>query len=63
MGQSAVAELQRETTSSIELQRAKDGTYYWTVKRYYESSQADEALKEIKDIDTKLRAEYLPKGE
>ena len=58
-----LAELQRETRSSIELERTAKGEYKWTVKRYYESDQPTEALSEIKYIDAKLRDEYLPKGE
>ena len=52
--------LARETRSSIELQRAKDSTYYWTLKAYYEEGQADEALATLRHVDEQLRATYLP---
>lgn len=58
-----LAELQRETRSSIELTRNSKGDYQWVIKSYYEEEQADVALKVINGIDVVLRAEYLPKGE
>lgn len=58
-----VAELQRETRSSIELQRAKDGTYYWMIKIYFEPSDdlTEAALDRVQEIDTLLRRGYLPR--
>lgn len=52
----------REATSSIELQRAKDGTYYWTIKRYVDMNgptESQAAIAEINAIDSALRAQYL----
>jgi len=55
--------LERETNSSIELQRAKDGTYYFTIKLYFEEGEYIGALEMLQDIDQRLRDTYLPKPE
>ncbi len=57
-----LAQLQRESKSSVELQRAKDGTYYWTIKVYFEEGEGPAALAAIHGIDGLLRANYLPKA-
>lgn len=57
-----VADLARECRSSIELQRAKDGTYYWTVKRYFDHDDPegyDRALTDLATIDKYLKGRYL----
>ncbi len=54
--------VQREATSGVELQRAKDGTYYWTIKRYYDASnkgEVDQALIEMQAIDKQLLQTYV----
>ena len=57
------AEIVREATSSIELQRAKDGTYYWTIKRYWDASWGcQQALSDLNDIDAALREKYIGTG-
>ncbi len=63
MQEPQVLQLQRETNSSIELQRAKDGTYYWTVKVYWEWNHEAAALITLAYIDKDLRATYLPQPE
>ena len=58
-----VAELAREHRSSIELQRAKDGSYYWTVKRYYDETSItalSTAIADLTEIDDRLRTLFLP---
>ncbi|MSQ24378.1 MAG: hypothetical protein EXR58_07515 [Chloroflexi bacterium] len=49
----------RESKSSIELQRAKDGTYYWTLKAYFEPGDEEGALATLETVDQTLRAVYL----
>lgn len=54
--------LSREATSSIELQRAKDGTYYWTIKRYFVGGvpvECSAAMADVRGIDNYLREAYL----
>ncbi len=61
-----LTELQRLTTSSIEIKFNAKRDYEWSIKRYYDASNPIEmvsALDDLKLIDERLRAEYLPKGE
>ena len=53
------ATVTREMPHSIELQRAKDGQYYWTLKRYYESGEEAETFSELVRLDALLRQEFL----
>ena len=58
----AVAALERQIASSVEVQRAKDGPFYWTIKVYFDgddpTEREDVALK-LFAIDEKLRACFL----
>ncbi len=57
-----IAELQREYQSSIELQRAKDGTYYWSIKLYFDMHDLHDietATTRLSTIDYSLRSNYL----
>lgn len=47
---------------SIELQRAKDGTYYFTIKVYFETGDEGGALTVLSAVDYALRDRYLPKA-
>ena len=55
-----VAQLARETRSSIEVQRAKDGTYYWTLKLYFEEGDQSDTISTLGLIDSELRTYFLP---
>ena len=60
------AELQRETRSSIELQRSVKGDYYWTVKVYFDREDATEpeaTLALLGNIDAQLRQDYTTRLE
>jgi hypothetical protein len=60
MDQTAIAtQIQREAPCSIELQRAKDGTYYWTAKAYHEPGQEDAAIAALQRVDAQLRALFV----
>ena len=58
--ESSVAELARETHSSIEVTRNAKGDYQWVLKRYYEDGAEDYALAQLKLIDVELRRAFLP---
>lgn len=58
-GMNNLASERREAPHSIELQRAKDGTYYWTAKCYFAPGEEDTALQTLERIDASLRASYL----
>lgn len=60
--QEQVAQLQRETRSSIELTRNSKGDYQWVVKQYHEGTPESitEAMQSLSRIDAQLRREYLP---
>lgn len=55
--------IQRVMPHSIEVQRAKDGTYYWTIKMYWESGEGGETVVSIKNLDAMLRQEFLGREE
>lgn len=61
-------QMQRESTSSIEVTRNAKGDYQWVLKRYYDADgQSPEgflatdaqALEDIKRIDAELRQHFL----
>jgi hypothetical protein len=52
-------QIHTESRSSIELQRAKDGTYHWTAKVYCAPGHEEEALAQARAIDRKLRRAYV----
>lgn len=55
-------EVIRESTSSIELTRAKDNTYAWKVKIYFDASDptaVEAAKRTVSDTDEWLRGHYL----
>jgi hypothetical protein len=54
-----LAELSRETRSSIEVSRNHAGIYTWRIKRYYEDGAVDDALHVLSLIDDELRALFL----
>ncbi len=54
-----LAQLKRETTSSIELTRNAKGDYQWCCKIYFELGQEDEALGRLSTIDAALRVRFL----
>jgi len=49
-----------EFPCSIELQRAKDGTVYWTLKGYHAPGDEDAALARLQALDATLAREYRP---
>ena len=64
LGQPIEVAVQREPVHSIELQRAKDGTYYWTLKIYAcDLGELETAPQMLAAIDADLRDRFLPKGE
>ena len=57
-----LAQLQRETRSSIEVERTAKQDYKWTIKVYFEDGAEVEAIDTVERIDTTLRETYLPKA-
>ena len=58
----AVAQLQRETMSSIELKRNAKGEYAWDVKVYFDAdvyAEAETALSRLRHLDQKLRGLFI----
>lgn len=53
------AEVHHESRSSIELRRDSKGTYGWTVKFYFEVGEEDAALERMKDLDLRLRTQFV----
>jgi len=49
-----------ELPCSVELQRAKDGTVYWTLKGYHAPGDEDAALARLQALDATLAREYRP---
>ena len=47
-----------ELPCSIEFQRAKDGTVYWTLKQYHAPGDENAALARLQSIDATLAREY-----
>ncbi len=48
--------------SSVELNRHKDGTYYWTIKLYFEDeTPLVKVLADIGRIDSALALQYGPR--
>jgi hypothetical protein len=59
---SDLAELRRETRSSIEVTRNRDGGYQWSIKRYYDQDrdgELEEAEVQLSAIDTFLCSRFL----
>lgn len=59
MEPNAITAIRSEARSSIEIQRAKDGTYYWTLKRYYDAQEPHayiDAIEEVQAVDQQLRS-------
>ena len=54
--------IERALPHSVELQRSKDGAYYWTIKTYFEVTDGA-PVNDIQRIDADLRDRFLPKGE
>jgi len=51
----------RESRSSVELHRHKDGTYYWDIKRYQQEGETtNDVLLDIEDADQQLRDAFPP---
>ncbi len=49
-----------ELPCSIEFQRAKDGTVYWTIKGYHAPGDENAALARLQALDATLAREYRP---
>ena len=61
----AEGEATRDDTSSMEITRAKDGSYTWKLKRYYDGSSPSEwrhAFDDLAAIDGALRDKYITTG-
>ena len=58
MTEKTINEITHAEPISIEIQRAKDGTYYWTIKSHAKDLQ--QALKDVWDMDKNLRVNFLP---
>lgn len=50
---------QRTAPNSVELQRAKDGAYYFTIKIYFEAGEEAATVEKIAAIDADLRARFI----
>lgn len=60
MSEQDVADLERETRSSITLKRSAKLEPYWEAKAYYEGTNADEAMDRLQHIDTEMKRRFLP---
>ena len=57
-----VAQIQRETRSSIEVTRNAKGDYQWVIKRYFDGDSDSEmgaAMNSVRAADKRLREDYL----
>ena len=53
-----IQEITHAEPISVEVQRAKDGTYYWTIKSH--AKTVEEALADIVNMDERLRFRFIP---
>lgn len=62
MSSEQLAQLQRETRSSIEVTRNSKGDYQWVIKCYFDEGEEVHILDTIQAIDRTLRITYLPEA-
>ncbi len=55
-----LAQMQRETRSSIEVTRNSRSEYQWVLKVYYEESKHFEAITVLEVVDRELRDWFIP---
>ena len=53
-------EQEHKQSHSVELQRAKDGAYYWSLKLYFAADEINGVGLRLNDLDSELRARFLP---
>jgi hypothetical protein len=68
-----LGEIAREARSSIELSRDAKGVYRWDIKLYFDAGlidaynepdgEAPRAMRLLRSIDERLRAQFVPSGD